>query len=71
MQHITGEFIRTLAAANGIAISDAQLEPVRQQFESFMRTVTEIEAVPLAPEVDPAVVFGLAPAAMSTPENGR
>ena len=71
MQEITPEFIRSLAAANGITITDDQLEPVRKQYESFLRTLTQIEAVPLTPEVDPAVIFGLAPAAMTTPGNGR
>lgn len=71
MQEITPAFIRSLAAANGITITDEQLEPVRTQYESFMRTLRQIEAVPLTPEMDPAVIFGLAPAAMTTPEDGR
>ena len=71
MQEITPAFIRSLAAVNGITIADEQLESVRKQYESFIRTLMEIEAVPLTPEVDPAVIFGLAPAAMTTPRGDR
>lgn len=63
MQEITKEFIRTLAAANGLTIADERLEQVRRQYESFMRTLGEIEAVTLAPETEPATAFLLAPPA--------
>jgi Asp-tRNA(Asn)/Glu-tRNA(Gln) amidotransferase C subunit len=60
MQEITREFIRTLAAANGITIPDERLEQVRRQYESFLRTLEEIDAVALAPETEPATAFLLA-----------
>ena len=71
MQEITREFIRALADANGIAIVEEQLEPVRKQYESFMRTMSEIDAVPLTPETDPATIFALAPATLAPREDAR
>lgn len=66
MQEITREFIRTLAAANGITIAEEQLEPVRKQYASFMRTLMEIDAVPLTPETEPTTIFALAAPATPT-----
>lgn len=71
MQDITREFIRTLAAANGITIADDRLELVRRQYESFLRTLKEIDAVALAPETEPATAFFLASPAPPPPAGGR
>lgn len=71
MQGITREFISTLAAANGITIPDERLEEVRRQYESFLRTLKEIDAVTLAPETDPATAFLLASPAPLPPTSGR
>lgn len=71
MQDITREFIRTLAAANGITIADERLEQVRRQYESFLRTLGEIDTVALPPETEPATVFLLASPAPPPPASGR
>jgi Asp-tRNA(Asn)/Glu-tRNA(Gln) amidotransferase C subunit len=64
MQEITREFIRTLAAANGITIPDERLEQVRRQYESFLRTLEEIDSVALPPETEPTTAFLLASPAL-------
>lgn len=71
MQEITREFIRTLAAANGITIAEERLEAVRRQYESFMRTVMAIDAVPRTPETEPASIFALMPPATPSRDGGR
>ncbi len=59
MQQSTKDFIRTLAAANGIQIPEERLEPVLRQYDSFMRTLEEINSLPLPAESEPAFVFTL------------
>ena len=59
MQQSTKDFIRTLAAANGIQIPEERLEPVLRQYDSFMRTLEEINSLPLPIESEPAFVFTL------------
>lgn len=71
MQEITREFIRTLATANGITIADDRLEQVRRQYEGFMRTLSEIDAVPLAPDTEPATAFLLGSPAPPPTASGR
>ena len=70
MQEITREFIRTLAVANGLTLPDERLEQVRRQYESFLRTLKEIDAVAVAPETEPATAFLLASPA-APPAVGR
>lgn len=66
MQQSTKDFIRTLAAANGITIPDERLEPVLRQYDSFMRTLEQINSLTLPAETEPAVVFALSPTAPAT-----
>ena len=54
MQELSDDFIRTLAAANGLRIPDERLELVRRQYAGFLRTLTELDALPLTREADPA-----------------
>ncbi|MCA1559782.1 MAG: hypothetical protein LC804_05795 [Acidobacteria bacterium] len=61
MQQPTTDFVRTLAAANGIQIPEERLELVRRQYDSFMRTLEEINSPPLPPESEPAFVPILPP----------
>jgi len=56
---VTKEFIRTLAAANGLTIPEERLELVLRQYESFMRTLGEINSLPLPREAEPAIVYSL------------
>lgn len=66
MQQSTKDFIRTLAAANGIKIPEERLEPVLRQYDSFMRTLEQINSLTLPAETEPAVVFALPPTARAT-----
>jgi len=70
VQQSTEDFIRTLAAANGIQIPEARLEPVLRQYDSFMRTLEEINSLPLPIESEPAFVFTL-PLRPPAPATGR
>ena len=69
MQEFSDDFIRTLAAANGLRIPDERLELVRRQYESFLRTLIELETLPLPREAEPATF--LLPAAPPMPNPGK
>jgi hypothetical protein len=71
MQEITTQFIRTLASANGIQIPDDRLELVRAQYETFIRTLAEINSLELAQEAEPAILFSLMPPAPGRADAGR
>ena len=71
MQEITAQLVRTLAAANNIEIADDRLELVRVQYESFLRSLSEINTVTLARETEPAILFSLMPPALTRTENER
>jgi hypothetical protein len=59
VQQPTKELVRALAAANGLNIPDERLELVLRQYESFLRSLEAINSLPLAAEVEPAIVFSL------------
>lgn len=61
MQEVTKEFIRTLAAANGIAIPEARLALVRAQYQEFIRSLAEINTLPLPRETEPSITYSPAP----------
>ena len=67
---VTKEFIRTLAAANGLTIPEERLELVLRQYESFMRTLEEINLLPLPREAEPAIVYSLPSATPAAPASG-
>lgn len=69
MQELTNEFIRTLAAANGITIPEERLDLVRRQYEGFLRNLAELDTLPLAREAEPAFFPSMAPA--GTTNSGR
>ena len=59
MSQPTKELIRELAAANGLTIPEGRLELVLRQYESFLRSLQEINSLPLPIEAEPAIVFAL------------
>lgn len=61
MQELTNESIRTLAAANGLTIPEQRLDLVRRQYEGFLRTLAELNTLPLPREAEPAFFPPLAP----------
>ncbi|MEO5895514.1 MAG: hypothetical protein ABIS06_07425 [Vicinamibacterales bacterium] len=71
MQDITTQLVRMLAAANGIQIPEERLEVVRAQYETFLRSLAEINSVTLARETEPATVFSLMPPAPARPEGDK
>jgi hypothetical protein len=58
MAQLTTDFIRTLAQANGLTIPEERLELVLQQYESFLRSLHELNTLELPLEAEPAFVFG-------------
>jgi hypothetical protein len=58
-QAITRDFIRTLAAANGLTIPEDRLDVVLRQYEGFMRTLEKINTLPLPRESEPATTYSL------------
>ena len=57
MPQPTKELIRALAEANGLAIPEERLELVLRQYESFLRSLDQINTLPLPLEAEPAIVF--------------
>jgi len=56
---ITKDFIRTLAAANGLTIPEERLEVVQRQYESYLRTLLEIQQLELERETEPSILYTL------------
>jgi hypothetical protein len=61
MQAITGDVIRTLAAANGIDLPDERVELVRREYETLMRSLATLDSLPLNRETEPALGQSLSP----------
>jgi hypothetical protein len=63
MQEVTNEFIRTLAAVNGITIPEERVELVRRQYENFLRDLAVINtlALPREAQPDPPVLGAVDP----------
>jgi hypothetical protein len=51
--------VRALAAANGLTIPEERLELVRRQYEGYLRTLEELDALEVPTETEPATVFTL------------
>jgi hypothetical protein len=64
MQKMTRETLRILAAANGLTIPDDRLDLVLREYESLLRSLAELNALPLAREAEPASAL---PQPFSTP----
>ena len=58
MPQPTKDFIRTLAEANGLTIPEERLELVLRQYESFLRSLKELNTLQLPVEAEPTFVFG-------------
>jgi hypothetical protein len=71
MQEITTQFVRTLAAANGLQIPEERLELVRAQYETFIKTLEEINGLSLPRETEPAILFSLMPPVAGRTESER
>ena len=71
MAQATREFIRALAEANGLTIPEERLDLVLRQYENFLRSLNELNSLPLPLEAEPAFVFGLSSALATNPVPGR
>ena len=56
---VTREFIRTLAAANGLTIPEERLEIVQRQYESYLRALDAIQQLELPRETEPSIRYTL------------
>jgi Asp-tRNA(Asn)/Glu-tRNA(Gln) amidotransferase C subunit len=54
MADVTRDLVRTLAAANGLKVSEERLELVRREYENFLRLVSEIDKMSIPAEAEPA-----------------
>ena len=52
-------YIQALAEANGLRIPDDRLDVVLRQYQNFLRTLEQIDSVPLPKETEPAITFTL------------
>jgi len=50
-------YIKNLAEANGLNIPQERLGTVLRQYQSYLRTMEEIDTVPLERETEPAITF--------------
>ena len=60
MQKMTRETLRILAAANNLRVSEERLDLVLREYESLLRSLAALDALPLPREAEPANVFSLA-----------
>jgi hypothetical protein len=67
----TREFVRALAEANGLTLPEERLDLVLRQYENFLRSLNELNTLPLPVEAEPAFVFGLSSALATNPVPGR
>ena len=49
--------IQALAEANGLNFPDDRLDAILRQYQSFLRTMEEIDRAELARETEPAITF--------------
>ena len=60
MQSMTRETLRILAAANGLRVPDERLNLLLREYESLMRSLAELNTLPLSREAEPASFSSLA-----------
>jgi len=56
---ITKDFVRSLAAANGLTIPEDRLDLVKRQYESFLRTLDDIQRLEVPRETEPSILYTL------------
>ena len=56
---ITRELIQALALANGLNLPDDRVDVVLEQYESYLRTIEELDSLSLPQESEPAILFSL------------
>ena len=71
MPDISGDFVKTLASANGIELPDERVELVRREYENLMRSVAILDGLSVPRETEPAIGQTLAPSCIASPADGR
>ena len=56
---ITKDFVRSLAAANGLTIPEDRLDLVKRQYEGFLRTLDDIQRLDVPRETEPSILYTL------------
>ena len=64
---ITTEVVRALALAQGVTIPEERLEAVRQQYRTYLSSVTKLDALPLAGDPDPGLLISPAATLRTSP----
>ena len=64
-------FIKTLAEAIGLTIPEDRLDAVLRQYQSFLRTIERMDAVPVEKEIEPAIDFSLESITPATGPSGE
>ena len=56
---VTKELIRALALANGVNLPEERLDAVLRQYQSYLRTLAQMDSLPLTREAEPEIIFSL------------
>jgi hypothetical protein len=59
MQKMTRETLKALVVANNLRVSDERLDVLLREYESLMRSLAALEALPLPREAEPANALSL------------
>ena len=56
---VTRETIRTMAAANGLALPEKRVDRVWKQYQAFMQLIARLDAYELPMDAEPSTTFTL------------
>jgi hypothetical protein len=59
MAEISKEMLKSLAAANGVDLPDARLDAVLKQYQQYLKTLEELDSLPLSREAEPEINYSL------------
>jgi hypothetical protein len=68
MQKMTRDTLRALVVSNNLRVSDDRLDALLREYESLMRSLATLEALPLPREAEPANALSLL---SPSPSDGR
>ena len=61
MAEISKEMLKSLAAANGVDLPDVRLDAVLKQYQQYLKTLEELDSLPLSREAEPEINYSLRP----------
>ena len=59
MAEISKEMLKSLAGANGVDLPDARLDAVLKQYQQYLKTLEELDSLPLSREAEPEINYSL------------